>query len=600
MHRTKMTSPAIHVELCKARKIAIVLGCLSLIGTTHFLFSQEKTDTPLLSSVRVVGNKALSSDVLLQTLGLHAHTAFANDTLRAALGRLYKQYEELGYPFIRVRVDSTRDSLGVSLQLLIQEGTQALLDAVAIAGAVALPEKIKEEIQTSTADIACTPQAIQNVATKVLEYYRGHGYPFASVDVARVEYVADSTVVRAKIFLKVAEGERVRIQKVRINGNEGTQADLILRAARIRLGDFYDETEMEKVRQRLLRLGIFSEVHKPELYVSGHESGVLINVKEGLANTFNGFIGYIPSAATVQRGYFIGDATIVLRNLFGTGRAFSAQWKKEDQLTQALRVSYREPFIFHLPVNVEVGYGLRQQDSTYVLTELQLSSDAELWDGLFVGATFAERFVTPSASIGILGYGTLTRSSRRSTSLFLRYDSRDNVWAPVSGFRYETEYAYGLKSHATVMQPVQEMRVDGEGYWSFLPRSVLALRLHLRDIRGSSIDVSDLYRIGGSKLLRGYREGQFLASRAIIGTVEYRFLTGKSTFLFVFLDAGSLQQLGGSSEGFALQARRAEKLGYGLGIQMETPLGLINVGYALGAGDTFTTGKMHLSIVNEF
>jgi len=597
-----MTSAVIYEKLCKARNVAIVLVCSFLIGTTHLLFSQEKADSPLLSSVRVVGNKALSSDILLQTLSLHPHTAFTNDTLGAALGRLYKQYEELGYPFIRVRVDSTRDSLGVSLQLLIQEGMQAFLDTVAIAGAFALPEQIKEEILTSTVRRmqACTSQTIQDVATKILGYYRGRGYPFASVDVARVEYVADTAVVRAKIFLKVTEGERVRIQKVRINGNERTQADLILRAARIRLGGFYEGTEMEKVRQRLLRLGIFSEVNKPELYVSGHESGVVIDVKEGLVNTFNGFIGYIPSAVTLQRGYFIGDATIVLRNLFGTGRAFSAQWKKEDRLTQALRVSYREPLIFHSPVNVEVGYGLRQQDSTYVLTELQLSGDAELWDGFFVGATFAQRFVTPSASMGILGYGTLTQSSRRSSSLFLRYDSRDNIWAPVSGVRYETEYAYGLKSLATATQPVQEMRVDGEGYWSFLPRSVLALRLHLRDVRGPSIDASDLYRIGGSKLLRGYREGQFLASRAIIGTVEYRFLTGKSTFLFVFLDAGSLQQPGGSNEGFPAQARRVEKLGYGLGIQMETPLGLINAGYALGAGDTFTTGKMHLSIVNEF
>ena len=49
-----------------------------------------------------------------------------------------------------------------------------------------------------------------------------------------------------------------------------------------------------------------------------------------------------------------------------------------------------------------------------------------------------------------------------------------------------------------------------------------------------------------------------------------------------------------------MSAWRAEELGYGFGIQTDTALGILNAGYALGAGDTFTTGKIHVSILNEF
>jgi outer membrane protein assembly factor BamA len=40
--------------------------------------------------------------------------------------------------------------------------------------------------------------------------------------------------------------------------------------------------------------------------------------------------------------------------------------------------------------------------------------------------------------------------------------------------------------------------------------------------------------------------------------------------------------------------------GYGIGLRMETGLGVIGVNYALGKGDGFLDGKINFGIINEF
>jgi hypothetical protein len=40
--------------------------------------------------------------------------------------------------------------------------------------------------------------------------------------------------------------------------------------------------------------------------------------------------------------------------------------------------------------------------------------------------------------------------------------------------------------------------------------------------------------------------------------------------------------------------------GYGAGLLVETVLGIVDVSVAAGKGDTFSTAKLHLRLVNEF
>ena len=131
-----------------------------------------------------------------------------------------------------------------------------------------------------------------------------------------------------------------------------------------------------------------------------------------------------------------------------------------------------------------------------------------------------------------------------------------------------------------------------------LPKQVLSATLSARDFRSGSVEQSDLFRLGGSNTLRGYREGQFLGSRVAWSNLEYRLLTGQRSYAFGFFDFGYILLPDRPSAGLVKQ--ETNKAGYGAGIRLDTPLGLIGISLAFGEGDTFSTAKLHLRLMNEF
>ena len=50
----------------------------------------------------------------------------------------------------------------------------------------------------------------------------------------------------------------------------------------------------------------------------------------------------------------------------------------------------------------------------------------------------------------------------------------------------------------------------------------------------------------------------------------------------------------------SIPASQLFRYGYGFGVRMETSLGNIGVSLAFGEGDSFTEGKIHIGLFNEF
>jgi outer membrane protein insertion porin family len=127
---------------------------------------------------------------------------------------------------------------------------------------------------------------------------------------------------------------------------------------------------------------------------------------------------------------------------------------------------------------------------------------------------------------------------------------------------------------------------------------VFALSLHARELRGDQLEVSDLYRLGGTNSLRGYRENQFLANRLLWSNLELRQPFTRRSFGFIFFDSG--YYLRDQDPEKNIERSSAIKLGYGLGLNIETGFGILSVSYALAKGDSFSQGKIHFGLVNEF
>ena len=295
-----------------------------------------------------------------------------------------------------------------------------------------------------------------------------------------------------------------------------------------------------------------------------------------------------------------------MRNLFGTGRKALIRWQRETELTQEIELQYREPWIFGIPLNLSGTFYQRKQDSSYVKTKFELRGDFVLTEEFSIAGNITSESVYPSAN---LQQFSIFESNALFFGAEILYDTRDNLRNPTKGVRYSTTVQQGRKSISGPEKylslateknfSIQRYSVDAEVFVSTFARQVIMIGVHGKQISSSRLELSDLFQFGGTTTLRGYRENQFFASQIAYLNSEYRFLTGRASSLFGFVDGGYFSR---PADSLIKSIERQEKslYGFGIGARIETGLGIMNISYALGQGDSFSNGKIHVGIINEF
>jgi outer membrane protein assembly factor BamA len=434
------------------------------------------------------------------------------------------------------------------------------------------------------------------------------GYPFAAIIINSIYfYKNESGKNLADVYININKGKKRLIDRIEIEGNTTTNDDVIKRELGIRKGDEYDQEKIDDIPRRLNKLGIFEPVEKPTFFVNSDGQGVLlIKVKEKQTNNFDGVIGYVPSSSPTQSGYLTGLVDVSMRNLFGTGRAASIHWQQLSETSQDLELKYLEPWIFGYPFNVTGDLYQKKQDTTYIQRKFEVDLEFIATD-IFSGSVF----ISTEAVIPTLIDSTIFavyNSTSFVSGLSLKLDTRDDPYSPTSGVLFINTYSLSQKritGPAQFLTPdvqrkvnLQRIEVDLDGYYQPFNKQVIALGIHGRELRGPFFEISDLYQLGGTNTLRGYREDQFLGSRIFWTNLEYRFLLTKRTFMFLFLDTG--YYFSPAEPDLSLVKEEGYKVGYGLGIDLDTSLGVISVSFALAQGDNFSDGKIHFGLVNEF
>jgi len=588
------------VNKCSAGFFFLVRLLLFSVFLVSTLEAQEKQ---IVGGIEITGLTVYTPEEAIKKFTTKTGDLYSPATLQEDVERLKTSYINDGYYYAHADSVSTRSTAGkLDITLFFDEGKQSSVDSIGFQGDSALSERALRQRLAFKEGSPFIRADVEEGARAILKEYEDRGFPFAKVIVDNVTMTETAAKYLVQFTYNITEGKQVRVTELRVEGNTTTRNSVILREARLRSNEFYSEGLSEAVKRRLDKLQLFSTVSLPELFLNEKgNGGLLVKVKEGDPNRFDGIVGYTPSPRPGVSGFLTGLVDLQFRNLFGTARRFAARWSREDQSTQEIGLQYYEPWIASYPVNGQIGFVQRIQDSTYVRRQIDLAIDFSLNDQLSLGGVFSSTNVIPSAS-----YGTtvLAESQGRSVGLSISYDTRSDPVTPLRGLYYRTEYDLGTKNvyasslFASSSNSTQRILMDLDYYVEPVLSQVIAAELHIQDYRSGLIQLGDLFRLGGASTLRGYREGQFLGSRVVWTNLEYRFMVARRSFFYGFLDAGYIvtpeQPLAG------LQGSEQTKIGYGVGVRMDTNLGLIGVSIGFGQGDTFSTAKLHLRLINAF
>ncbi|RPI02218.1 MAG: hypothetical protein EHM64_14355 [Ignavibacteriae bacterium] len=600
--KQKCRQPSVHL------RIVFTPASLAWKGiVTVFCLSMALAQPSLkVRSISFFGNHKFSDYQLASTLSGRGDSVYSESAMDSGLDRVLDLYRHEAYlhacvDSIRVKSDTLLQEIDV--RVFLNEGKPSVVRQIEFSGCRNLTDgELSAVMNIHPGDLFIPPLLEQDIQSILHEYDR-RGYPLAKASIQNISFIDSSDEMAARIQIHIDEGKEMHIAGLRIEGNQTTKDFVIIREARLKQNEVFRSDLPLALKRRLDRLQIFSSVSLPELtMIDSEQAGLSVRVVEGNQNSFDGVLGYVPSSGLNGTGTLTGLVNISLRNLFGTGRKLSARWFQENKSSQETELHYLEPWIASAPVNLQVGFFQRKQDSTFVKQQYDVAAELMLTDELTVGAKFSQCGVYPTA-----GFGQTVMADSRTSSfgITIRYDSRDNPATPSRGIFYSTEYFTGSKKTGVGgIAPVgaktstQSLVFDFSFYRPTFLRQVLAAELHLRGYSSNSLDAADVFRIGGASTLRGYREGQFLGSRVAWSNFEYRFLVAPRSYFYGFVDLGHIVQP--SIIALGMTASEQSKIGYGIGVRLDSALGLIGVSFAFGEGDTFSTSKIHIRLMNEF
>jgi len=563
----------------------------------------------VIESFEITGNTVFSDNQYREWSGVTTGIRMFPGIMDSVKSRTAHHLSTRGYFDFKFSEDGltySPDSQKVSLSINIFEGSPTYVSEININGKDSVEKRFTDLFEYQEGQVFNKYELEENIS-EMLTYLEDNGYPFAKIIVTSVQLKKIEDENLAEINLDIEKGSKSTIDKIEITGNTSTKDYVITRELRIDSGAVYSQNQIAEFPARLNRLRFFEPVNTPQFYFNSDNQGVLlIDVKEKQTNNFDGIIGYIPPANENEKGYLTGLVNISLRNLFGTGRAAAIRWQQFDRNSQELELKYLEPWLLGYPFNIIFGLFQRKQDTTYVQRRFEGALEFLATEEISASLLLGTEEIIPTESQSTIF--KVFNSSILTTGINLKIDTRDDPYSPASGLYFLNAYSFSRK---TINGPVQfitpglqtkinlqRFALDFSYFFEIFSRQIIAAGVHGRELRGSFFENSDLFRLGGTNSLRGYREDQFLGARILWTNLEYRLLLTRRTFAFLFFDTGYYLREADIERNILMSEDFL--YGYGLGLNIETGLGVLGVSFALGEGDSFSGGKIHFGIVNDF
>jgi outer membrane protein insertion porin family len=314
----------------------------------NLTFTVTEGEPARIREVRIVGNKAFSEGTLLDLFDQDAggwmswytkSNQYSRAKLNADLETLRSYYITRGY--LEFRIDSTQvaispDRQDLAITVNLTEGEKFVVAGVKLEGNYLGREEEFKSLVTIRPGEPYNGELVTETTKAFTDYFGTFGYAFARV---QAEPEIDRSNNRVSLTLKAEPSRRVYVRRVAIGGNNRTRDEVIRREFRQYEASWYDGDKIKLSRDRVDRLGFFTEVNVETQEVPGSPDQVdlAINVAEKPTGTLQLGAGF-SSAEKVSFTFGIAQ-----ENVFGSGNYLGLQ-VNTSKYNRALSLTTTDPY----------------------------------------------------------------------------------------------------------------------------------------------------------------------------------------------------------------------------------------------------------------
>ena len=467
-------------------------------------------------------------------------------------------------------------------------------------------------------------QQLQTLQIRILNYYEKNGFPFAQVYLDSIHLQED----KINALLKVNKGPLYHIDSIRVFGKTKISRNFLQHYLSIPNGSFYNKEKLEQVSKKFLDLPYLQEAQASDVTMLGTGSVLNVYLAPKKSSQFNFLIGVLPAANQASKFQLTADVNLNLKNSFNGGETILFNWQQLQKNSPRLNIGYQQPYIFNSNFGFDFAFDLFKKDSTflqvnglvglqYLLSANQSGKFFVQWQNSFLLANGVDTNLVKitkklpvnidvsAANFGVdyewvkTDYRLNPRSGNEiklTTSVGIKNIKRNNDILGIKdpSFNYATLYD-SLKERSYQLR----VKLMAAHYFPSGKQGTLKTAVNAGIYNSQSIFRNELFQIGGYRLLRGFSEESIYATQYAVATAEYRIRVSLNSYFFGFIDGGVVknkyQNINLSNSFIAT----------GLGMALETKLGLLNVSYAIGKRNDVKfnirdASKIHFGYVNYF
>jgi outer membrane protein insertion porin family len=287
-------------------------------------FSVVEGDVAKITDIRIVGNQAFSQSTLRNLFDLDTggwlswytkSDRYSRAKLNADLETLRSYYLTRGY--LEFRIDSTQVAIspekdGMSITINVTEGQRYVVSSVELQGDFLGKEAEFKNLVTLRAGEAYNVEDVNTTVKAFNDYYGVFGYAFSQVEaVPEIDRVNN----RVSFVLRGQPSRRVYVRRINVEGNNRTRDEVIRREFRQFEAAWYDSDRIRLSRDRVDRLGFFTNVSVDTQQVPGSPDQVDLTISVAEKPTGNLSLGATFGQAE-GLSFLVG---IKQENVFGSG-----------------------------------------------------------------------------------------------------------------------------------------------------------------------------------------------------------------------------------------------------------------------------------------
>lgn len=352
----------------------------------------------------------------------------------------------------------------------------------------------------------------------------------------------------------------------------------------------FNQESLEKINNDFNSIRFVKQLKYPEILFSTDSTKVYVFIEKKKNNFFDGFLGFSNSDSKL---IFNGYVDVSLNNILNSGDTFSVKWRSDGKQQTNFIFGVELPYVFKSPIGLKLQLNIFKQDSTFQnsKTNVDLVYHLSNKSKVYLGYQSTESSDIANANTALLNDFTNRFYTGSFDFINLQEDflfpEKTNLFVSIGTGKREAKTSSDSQFFGQLnLNHIIKLNQKNSLYVS-LQNYILLSNNYL---------TNELYRFGGIKSIRGFRENSLQANQVSLFISEYRYKFSPNFYMHSIIDYGYFEDKTTNTSN--------RPLGFGLGLGLLNKGGMLNLIYANGVDNKqiikFSNSIIHISLKSFF